>query len=215
MTPKIMILLKKDLKLAQINKHEKLMMWSISTLLFNGGFRGGEILCNNPRNFDPSSSLLGEDISLKTVIIKGEKTQLLQVKLRLEKCNRSDKLNVVDVYASDGDCCPVKAWKKWQSVTTTTPSLPAYRCKNGENFTCANFNNYLRTFNRKHINIPGKSLSCHSFRAGLATLLGQIGYSDQEIQTTGRWSSRAFLSYIKLPRTQRWRMAREIGALNL
>ena len=95
------------------------------------------------------------------------------------------------------------------------PNLPAYRSQDGANFTGKRFNNYLRKFNAKYLNIPGKSLSCHSFRAGLATLLGQVGYSDQDIQASGRWSSRAFLSYIKLPRTQRLKMAREIATLGI
>ena len=215
MTPKVMALLKKDLKSAKMPKHDKLMMWSISTLMFNGGFRGGEILCNNSKNFDPSSCLLGQDINLRTATIKGEKTQFLEVKLKLEKCDRSDKLNIIDVYASQGESCPVRAWKKWQCVTNTFPTLPAYRNTKGDNFTTKDFNAYLRAFNSKYLNIPGRSLSCHSFRAGLATMLGQIGYTDQEIQLSGRWNSRAFLAYIKLPRTQRLKMAREIGALNL
>ena len=55
----------------------------------------------------------------------------------------------------------------------------------------------------------------HSFRAGMASLLGTLGYTDEDIQAVGRWSSRAFLAYLKLPRTQRLTMAKKIGELNL
>ena len=213
-TPNMLLLIKKDLKSAPLPKVTKLLIWSAATLLFHGGFRGGELLAKKDQAFDPSSTLLGKDISLLNVRIKGEKIQLLQVCLKLEKTNKSEKVNIIDVYASNGHTCPVKAWKKFLSCSNLDPSLPAFREANGSNFTCTKMNNFLRGFNNKYLKLPGRSLSCHSFRAGLASLLGQIGYSDTDIQSSGRWSSRAFLTYIKLPRTRRLQMAREIASLN-
>ena len=46
----------------------------------------------------------------------------------------------------------------------------------------------------------------------MATLLGQIGFSDEEIQAMGRWSSRAFESYMKMPRTKRATMAKKMSS---
>ena len=34
------------------------------------------------------------------------------------------------------------------------------------------------------------------------------GYGDEDIQSVGRWSSKAFLEYIKLPRTRRAEVAK-------
>ena len=42
-------------------------------------------------------------------------------------------------------------------------------------------------------------------------MMAAIGYSDEEIKAVGRWSSRAFMEYIKLPRTQRAEIARRLG----
>ena len=56
--------------------------------------------------------------------------------------------------------------------------------------------------------------SSHSFRAGAASMMAAIGYSDEEIKAVGRWSSRAFMEYIKLPRTQRAEIARKLGQAN-
>jgi hypothetical protein len=54
----------------------------------------------------------------------------------------------------------------------------------------------------------------HSFRIGLASELGRLGCSDEEIKEAGRWSSRAFERYIKLRRTRRANAAALIRKLN-
>ena len=46
------------------------------------------------------------------------------------------------------------------------------------------------------------------FRAGAASAMAALGYGDEDIQAVGRWSSRAFLKYIKLPRTRRAEVAK-------
>ena len=214
-TPATLLLIKKDLKLSNLSNQTQLLVWSACTLLFFGAFRGGEILAKREKTFDPQKTLLGQDISLKTLLIKGERILILQVKLKSEKTNRSSQATIVDVYASNNNLCPVAAWKKWANMRNRDPLLPAFMVDAETALTCKSLNRYLADVNRKYFNIPGKTLSCHCFRAGMATLLAKIGYSDEEIQTTGRWSSRAFQDYIKLPRTARISMAREIAKLNL
>ena len=56
-------------------------------------------------------------------------------------------------------------------------------------------------------------MTSHSFRAGIASLMGVLGYSDDQIMAIGRWSSSAFERYLKLPRTKRAQMAKELGKL--
>ena len=46
------------------------------------------------------------------------------------------------------------------------------------------------------LNVPGHYRS-HRFRIGMATELANLGISHSQIQTLGRWSSNAFLSYIR------------------
>jgi hypothetical protein len=41
-------------------------------------------------------------------------------------------------------------------------------------------------------------------------MLGSLGYSDDEIQASGRWSSRAFEAYLKLKRTKRGRLGKQV-----
>ena len=66
-----------------------------------------------------------------------------------------------------------------------------------------------------HIRYEDGYITSHSFRAGIASLMGTLGYSDTQIKAIGRWSSAAFENYIKLPRTKRAEMARKIGSWRL
>ena len=54
-------------------------------------------------------------------------------------------------------------------------------------------------------------VSSHSFRIGITTMLGQLGFSDQEIQAIGRWSSSAFELYIRSPRNVRAKTAMKMA----
>ena len=54
------------------------------------------------------------------------------------------------------------------------------------------------------------TISSHSFRSGVASMMGSQGFSDEEIKLVGRWSSRAFTAYTKLARTQRATMVKKL-----
>jgi len=44
----------------------------------------------------------------------------------------------------------------------------------------------------------------------MASMMGALGYDDEDIQAVGRWSSRAFEEYLMLPRTKRMAIAKKI-----
>ena len=73
----------------------------------------------------------------------------------------------------------------------------------------------LRKLLGKHLVGYKRKVTSHSFRAGLASLMGKLGYSDDDIMAVGRWSSRSFEAYMKLPRTKRLMMAKKIGRMAL
>jgi hypothetical protein len=57
---------------------------------------------------------------------------------------------------------------------------------------------------------PEDVFCTHSFRIGIASMLGTLGYSDDDVKAVGRWSSRAFEEYLLLPRTKRMQIARQV-----
>ena len=59
--------------------------------------------------------------------------------------------------------------------------------------------------------IPYQNYSGHSFRIGAATAAAQVGLQDSTIQVLGRWSSAAFLTYIRTPRDRLAQFSRTIA----
>jgi hypothetical protein len=53
----------------------------------------------------------------------------------------------------------------------------------------------------KYLQLPGSSeYKSHSFRIGASTDLAIRGFSDEDIQRSGRWKSSCFKSYIRVPK---------------
>ena len=59
--------------------------------------------------------------------------------------------------------------------------------------------------------VPGGTIKSHSFRSGVASEMARKGHNSEEIKGVGRWSSKAYLNYVKLPQTRRAEMAWAIG----
>ena len=82
--------------------------------------------------------------------------------------------------------------------------------RSGNAYRHARMNESLKRLLRPYIEYG--SVSGHSFRAGMATMMGLSGFTDEEIQARGRWSSSAFLRYIKLGRVTKARWADRLTA---
>lgn len=215
-TPTMLKILKIELSESDMCREDKRLVWAVSTLAFNGGFRVHELLSKKASSFDPLITLLGRDLTLKKIKINNKKTEILQVLIKSQKSDRIGAQVIVDVYESQGSLCPVKAYKKWKTTCSNSSSKkPAFMDSKGKPLTGKKFNLILKSCLAKHTAHTGRKVTSHSFRSGIASLMGQLGYGDQEIMAIGRWSSRAFEDYLKLPRTKRLEMAKKIGNLNL
>ena len=80
----------------------------------------------------------------------------------------------------------------------------------GECLTRRKLNTYLEDIS-KELTAKGLNIKNHSFRAGVPTMMGSLGYSDSDMMAAGRWQSRAFMAYTKLPRLNRARFAVELA----
>jgi hypothetical protein len=207
-TLNVMKLIKATVREAPWDKQEKLLIWSVCCLAFSGSFRIGELLANEERKFDPASTLLDEDI----VLVEGSTgRRSIQVMVKWAKQDREGAGFAVEVYESETNICPVRALKKWwASGPPREKGLPAFRNSQGTSLTGKKFNARLKELLGKHIDYREGSITAHSFRGGVPSMMGSLGYSDEEIKTVGHWSSRAFTHYTKLPRTKRRQMALEI-----
>ena len=200
-----------ELNSTAMNKEDKRLIWTVSLIAFFGSFRMGELLLDSENHFDPTQDLLTEDVFITKNQSSGKKT--LQVRLKSSKENRSGREIIVDLFEND-TLCPIKAMEAWtRSRKPRKRNLPAFLMSNGCPLTKKKMNKILDSHLNK--NIPSKKgfFSNHSFRSGIPSMLGTLGYSTEEIMCVGRWSSNSYECYVKTARTKRQKMAREIAAL--
>jgi len=194
-------------------KKEKLVM-AVCTILFSGGLRGGELLCTDEYSFDPLNTCLRKDLWIVKKQVQGRWREILCIRLKSSKESRSYcRGQIIEVFDMKGSIfCPVKALKEyWGLCFGADKNAPAFRSDSGMCYRKAQLNKDLKTMLKPWIKYG--SISCHSFRSGLASLLASGGISDSEIQQMGRWTSDAFKRYILLPRITRSRMAGKVEQL--
>lgn len=208
-TINVMKLLKEEIRIWEKPLEYRLMFWTACTLMFNGAFRGGELLSQHEATFDPKHTLLTKDVEILTT----KHGKLLIVTLKNSKENKTGIPVIIEVYETGGPLCPLRAWERWQKSNIGNKNLPLFRDKSGTPLTVRKLNEHLKSLMSKHIPENTGTISSHSFRIGLATILGEKGFADKEIKLAGRWSSRVFATYCKLPRVQRAEIARQIGSL--
>ncbi len=210
----VMKMIKEQLRQSASSRGKKLLVWAVATLAFHGSFRIHEILCKNETFYDPDFCLLGRDI--KTGVHKWEDGTVGQVLNVTVKCPKENKVGgtvIVDVYETGGPTCPLKAFQKWEKDTTRESDKVLFRDEQGTPFTGRKFNDTVKSLLEPHIDYRKGKVTAHSFRSGIPTLLGSMGHSEEEIKKIGRWSSRAFEYYLKLPRTSRAQIAGKLGKI--
>ena len=211
-TMTVMKLIKATIRDSDMTNTKKLTTWAICCLAFNGAFRIHELLSRREEEFDPSHTLLRQDIK-----IVWDREANKEVILVLVKWPKEDKKGTgveVEVYETGSEVCPVKALRKcWKCTKESREDQPAFRQENGKAWTGRRFNEELKKLLGPHMDDRYGKVTAHSFRSGVTSMLGRAGYSDAELQAVGRWSSRAFEHYVKLPRSKRREMAREIAKM--
>jgi hypothetical protein len=194
-----MLLFKKLISNSKFSNHDKALLWGVATVAFAGAFRIHEILAKTESTFDPDFTLLTSDVTLS----EDAGQEVLHFKLKCPKESRSATATIVDVYQNEGKICPIRAFKKWRFLKFRDPHFPLFRLESGTPLTGAKLNSIMKALLGPHTDPKVGFFATHSFRIGIATMLGQAGFEDQEIMATGRWSSRVFERYLKLARTKR------------
>ena len=205
-TKNVMLLLKKLIRQWDKPVMERLLVWAVCTLAFAGSFRIGEILCGREGQFDPDFTLLTEDVT--EGLSDGGK--MLSIKLKCPKETKTAAPTIVDVFESKGPLWPVKAWSRWRDRAVIRERKPIFVFENGTPLTSRKLNSYLKALLEPYIDYNKGTVTSHSFRAGIPSMLAAAGHDTEEIKQVGRWSSNAVEKYMKLERTKRVSMAKKI-----
>lgn len=203
-----------ELNNLEMQKIDIRLIWTVSCIAFFGSLRMGELLTEKGTHFDPLVNLLTEDVLLTKE--QGQDSFVLQLNIKAPKENRNGKAVIIDLFQNGGECCPIKAFQAWQKLNPPAQiGKPMFRFANGAPFTQEKMNKILKICMQHNVPEGAGYYSGHSFRAGIPSMLGQLGYSDEDVRTVGRWSSNSHEHYMKLPRTKRQKISREIAGMNL
>ena len=201
-------LLKKEIANSKLSKDQKIVLWAVASTATFGAFRIGELLLKSTLAYHPKSSLLKSDIK----IVKGNSKGEVHITIKTSKTNNHGPPETVIIYERGDNLYPLKAMVKLKAITRDLPAdAPAFVESNGRPYTQKALNAHLKLLTGKLFSKG--ALTGHSFRAGLITMLARSGYPEEVLKQIGRWSSRAYLCYIKHGRTTRQEAAKACANL--
>ena len=202
----------KQIKIWQVPSGRKRLVWAVSTIAFFGGVRIHEILAENESFYDPNFTMLRQDVRLTTWKNDNKMVNILEMTIKSPKESKKGKDVVIDIFESENMFCPIFAFRQWlHACRETSQNEPLFREDDGTPLTGRKFNTYLRTLLKDSVDYKSGKITSHSFRSGLATVISTQGLSIKEIKEAGRWNSRAYESYVKLPRAQRALLAEKLA----
>ena len=203
-TVAVMKLLKRMIAETDFDIELKLRLWVICCLMWNGSLRSSEVMSRTENEFDPATTLCTEDIELLNLnLSNGMEKEIIRLHIKSPKERRIGNGVKIEMFGNGSFCCVVRAWKKWTTRVKLQEGQPVFRSAKDKCFTGKEFNKIISKLTSCLTDNTDSVIRSHSFRAGVATEMGQAGFSDKEIMAQGRWSSQAFKLYIKMDRLKR------------
>lgn len=159
---------------------------SMFLMAFFGFLRVGEMTAatnasHNTLTFDCISPVTG--------------TSKLKLQFRRFKHSKKPAAVIIEPQANSR-YCPVHAWTEYAKLRGAGPGF-MFLGSNAEPISRRAFADQLALC-LKACQLSPTLYKTHSFRIGAATYAAENGYSALQIQALGRWSSAAFLKYIRL-----------------
>ena len=180
---------------------DKIMIWAAITTAFFGFLRISEYTTPRKHTFDPSITLLLEDIRIRNDSVR--------LHLKSSKTDPFRQGVTVRIEANNTILCPVSALR-YYIASHPTGSGPLFAFKNGSYLTRSDVNNILRETSNGAANV-----SSHSLRIGAASTAAAMGCPKYLIQSMGRWSSDCFRRYIRISDTTIRSTSRAMARCNI
>ena len=160
---------------------------------------GTEMAMEVEGEFDPQNNLLWEDV------VQSEDGESVTLTLKAPKEVRGLGTVQVEVFKVGGDLCPVAAFEKFkrENKLGENRNLPVFRWESGRNITLGRMNQILQQFLKGEVDYREGNLGIHCFRNAVPSIMRELGYEDEAIKAQGRWTSEAFMRYVKQNRAAR------------
>lgn len=184
-------------RLCNRGSHDDLMIWAAACTGFFGFLRAGEFLCPSPQEYDPTVHLSLADVALDN----HSNPSIVRIQIKQSK---TDPFRAgVDVFLgrSDAKICPVMALSSYLARRGPQPGPLFIHSGSGTPLSRASLVAALRQA-VADLGLNPNDFSGHSRRIGAATTAASRGIEDSLIQVLGRWSSSAYLQYVKIDRSQ-------------
>ncbi len=174
-------------------KPDSVMLWAATCTGFFGFLRAGEFTVPSAQGYDPQVHLNLADLALDS------HKQPSLIRLRIKQSKTDPLRQGADIFlgATAANICPVKALIHYIAVRSPTPG-PLFVFQSGTPLTRKALVSHVQSA-LCHAGISPAAYTGHSLRIGAATTAAQRGLEDSVIQTLGRWKSKAYLAYIKIP----------------
>ena len=213
-TVTVLKLLLRKIRESAMTEEKKTRLWLISCLMWNASLRVSEVLSKREKEYDPLTTLCEGDVECVSVEVSpGVRKEFLKYHVKSPKERRIGNGVKLEVFENGSFCCPVRAWKVWRRKVVLKEGEPMFMDSNTRCFTGKAFNSILTKLTLCLTEGTDGKIKSHSFRSGVATEMGRMGFSEQEIMAQGRWSSAAFKSYTKMGLVKRLQLADKMKAL--
>jgi hypothetical protein len=191
---------------------DKQAIWACCVVAFFTSARVGELLASRDSSFDPTATLTWDDIKFRA-----DNSAIITIKLP-----KSGKTEFLAVFPFPGHgCCPMEVLSRHRELQLeaglAVAGGPVFRLAGGRNLTPTLLNSLLRSILSGIIDYSKEAISCHSFRAGIASTLNRFPglASDDDIKGWGRWDSACYSKYARLQLDKKRAIFRKISsALN-
>ena len=186
-TPAILLSLKAVWESGSVDFYSARLLWAMSLSAFFGCFRIGELTVQ-----DTSSPTAVEvaDVSFEGSPIRAK------IHLRFSKTDPSGSGANVFLGFTGGPLCPVTALGNYLRVRPPGPG-PLFVSADGRPVSRATFVTGVRVA-LSSARVDSEGYTGHSFRVSAAMVAARVGIPTHLIKAMGRWSSDAFMVYLRL-----------------
>ncbi|XP_057194089.1 uncharacterized protein LOC130556804 [Triplophysa rosa] len=172
-------------------KHTARTLDAMFILAFFGFLRCSEITTTS--KFDPSVHPTISDLS----VLDSETISFFIKRSKTDQAGRGHFIYIFNLNSPIQTYQTLLAYLRFKRSQVKSPSEPLFADDLNHPATHFWFQKHLKSV-LLHTGIPADHFSCHSFRISAATTAGtQKGLSQPQIQALGRWSSKAYKSYIR------------------
>lgn len=189
-TPDLLEKIVKILPAVSSSQYETILFSALFSIAYFGFFRIGELVVN--KSLAHSHTILIDDIVIQD--------KRVLINLKFSKTDQLGKGTIIDLQATDSFICPFKLLKRYLDIRPQNYG-PAFIHFGGSPVTVYQFNAVLQKA-LGAAKVSSNHLRGHSFRVGAASQSSKLGFSDEEVQEFGRWESKAYKSYIRIPTVQ-------------